>query len=63
MVLVGTGGNGGGGLVCARHLHNWGANVRILATAPLSSFKGVPASQLSIVQNLEIPVKHDLDAV
>lgn len=24
IVLAGTGGNGGGGLVCARRLHNWG---------------------------------------
>ena len=24
LVLAGSGGNGGGGLVCARRLHNWG---------------------------------------
>ena len=27
LVLAGTGGNGGGGLVCARRLRNWGAEV------------------------------------
>ena len=29
VVLVGSGGNGGGGLVCARHLHNWGSTVSV----------------------------------
>ncbi len=29
-VLCGSGGNGGGGLVCARHLANWGANVSVV---------------------------------
>ncbi len=29
VVLAGTGGNGGGGLVCARRLHNWGAEVEV----------------------------------
>jgi NAD(P)H-hydrate repair Nnr-like enzyme with NAD(P)H-hydrate epimerase domain len=30
VVLAGTGGNGGGALVCARRLHTWGAHVCIL---------------------------------
>ena len=29
VVLAGSGGNGGGGLVCARHLHNWGSTVSV----------------------------------
>ncbi|MBN1967580.1 MAG: hypothetical protein JW910_23190, partial [Anaerolineae bacterium] len=32
VVLAGTGGNGGGALVCARRLHNYGAAVRVLIT-------------------------------
>lgn len=30
IVLAGTGSNGGGGLVCARRLHGWGAGQRAL---------------------------------
>ena len=30
VVLAGTGGNGGGALVCARRLHNYGADARVL---------------------------------
>ncbi|HET60384.1 MAG TPA: NAD(P)H-hydrate epimerase, partial [Chloroflexi bacterium] len=28
VILAGRGGNGGGGLVCARRLHNWGATIQ-----------------------------------
>ncbi len=31
-VLAGTGGNGGGGMVGARHLHNWGAIIKLILT-------------------------------
>ena len=34
MVLAGTGGNGGGAMVAARRLHNWGAKVVIILTKP-----------------------------
>ncbi len=34
IVLAGTGGNGGGVLVCARRLHNWGAKVRVFLSKP-----------------------------
>jgi len=30
LALAGSDGNGDGGLVCARRLHNWGASVRVL---------------------------------
>ncbi|MEE8157916.1 MAG: NAD(P)H-hydrate epimerase, partial [Dehalococcoidia bacterium] len=42
LVLAGTGGNGGGGLVCARHLRNQGADVRVFTTAGASRFAEVP---------------------
>jgi len=32
IVLAGTGGNGGGALVCARRLHSWGAKVEVFLT-------------------------------
>ncbi|TWU25302.1 Bifunctional NAD(P)H-hydrate repair enzyme Nnr [Novipirellula galeiformis] len=56
VALAGRGGNGGGALVAARRLHCWGANVSVLLTKPSGAFEGVPAHQLSIVQQLGIPV-------
>src|SRR3972149_5374450 len=34
MLLIGPGNNGGDGLVAARHLHDWGAQVVVLLLAP-----------------------------
>ena len=38
VILAGTGGNGGGALVCARRLHNYGADVRVFITKPDTEF-------------------------
>ena len=55
LVLAGSGGNGGGGMVCARHLHNWGADVRVLATAPPDGQMGeVPRHQLRILDAIGV---------
>lgn len=56
VVLVGTGGNGGGALVCARRLHNYGATVQVFATKPDDQFTPVPAHQLEILQRMSVPV-------
>lgn len=56
IVLAGRGGNGGGALVAARRLHNWGASVEVALTRPAESFAGIPRHQLAIVQALGIPV-------
>ena len=56
LVLSGTGNNGGGGLVCARRLHGWGARVRVITAKPQEEFLGVPEHQLDIVDRLEIPI-------
>jgi len=55
-VLAGTGGNGGGALVCARRLHNWGADVRVFITKLDSDFTPVPAHQLDILRRINVPV-------
>lgn len=55
-VLAGTGGNGGGALVCARHLANWGAQVRVALAAAPETYRGVPQRQLAIVQRLGLPL-------
>jgi NAD(P)H-hydrate epimerase len=56
LVLCGAGNNGGGGLVCARRLHCWGARVRVITTKPQEEFRGVPEHQLDIVDRLGIPI-------
>ena len=56
LVLAGTGGNGGGGLVCARRLHNWGAEVQVWMTAPSTGLADVPLHQLGILQRMGISI-------
>ena len=61
-VLAGTGGNGGGALVCARRLNNWGADVHVYTTKPDDAFTPIPAHQLDILHRMKVPVNR-ADAV
>jgi NAD(P)H-hydrate epimerase len=55
-VLAGPGGNGGGGLVAARRLIGWGADVTVrLASAP-ADLVGVPLEQLRLLEHMEAPI-------
>ena len=56
LVLAGTGGNGGGGLVCARRLHGWGAEVRVCTTALADRFTEVSRHQLAILERMNVPL-------
>jgi NAD(P)H-hydrate epimerase len=56
MVLAGPGGNGGGGLVAARHLANRGVDVQVALSRPGAEFAGVPGHQLAILEKMQIPV-------
>ena len=56
VVLAGAGGNGGGALVCARRLNNWGAKVLVYTTHPDDAFALVPAHQLDILHRMQVPV-------
>ncbi len=56
VILAGRGNNGGGGLVAARHLLNWGAWVQVLLTHRPEEFSGVPAQQLAILQKMDLPL-------
>jgi NAD(P)H-hydrate epimerase len=51
-VLCGAGNNGGGGLVAARHLHNWGANVSISLPVGASRLKEIPNHQWKILKGM-----------
>lgn len=44
-VLCGPGNNGGGGMVAARHLHNWGVKVQVILAAEPNRLKEIPAQQ------------------
>lgn len=54
-VLAGTGGNGGGAMVCARRLHNWGVHVEVYLTKQ-AGFTPIPAHQLQILRNMGVPI-------
>lgn len=56
MVLAGAGGNGGGAMVAARRLANWGAEVRVVLARPVGEIHGVPAHQLNILERMGVPV-------
>ena len=56
IVLAGTGGNGGGALVCARRLHNWGAKVRVFLSGRLEKMTPIPLHQLRILQRMGVQV-------
>jgi NAD(P)H-hydrate epimerase len=55
-ILAGRGNNGGGGLVCARYLRNWGADVQVFVTHPDEHFSGIPAHQLEILRRMGVPI-------
>lgn len=55
-VCVGSGGNGGGGLVAARHLHNAGVSVTIVLAADKNRFTAIPGHQFDIVERMAIDV-------
>jgi len=56
VVLAGTGGNGGGALVCARRLHTWGAQVQVILSHPPTNYTPVSAHQLDIIQRMNLRV-------
>jgi len=54
-VLCGPGGNGGGGLVAARHLANRGVGVTVTLGAD-RSLGEVPEHQLAILERMDVPI-------
>lgn len=56
VVLAGRGNNGGGGLVAARHLLNWGAWVQVVLVHQPGQFQDVPGHQLQILRRMDAPL-------
>ena len=57
--LVGGGNNGGDGMVAARHLANWGANVEVMVGVTKDRIKEVPLRQMRILEQIGIPIAFD----
>lgn len=55
-VLAGSGGNGGGAMVAARRLADWGAEVDVRLSTDEERLQPVSAHQLTILRRLEITV-------
>ena len=56
VVLAGDGGNGGGGLACARHLANHGTPVSVVLDRPSGQLQGATARQYAIIDAMDVPV-------
>jgi NAD(P)H-hydrate epimerase len=63
IVLAGDGGNGGGGMACARHLANRGFQVSVVLDREPTDLSGAAAQQHSILSAMGIPVGVGPDAV
>jgi NAD(P)H-hydrate epimerase len=57
-VLAGKGGNGGGALVAARRLKNWGADVHVFLSNPENELISVTKVQLEIIKKSGISIAH-----
>ncbi|HQU16149.1 MAG: NAD(P)H-hydrate epimerase [Chromatiales bacterium 21-64-14] len=55
-VLAGSGGNGGGALVCARRLHTWGAEVTVVLARDTDAFVPASAHQWEILTRMGVAV-------
>jgi NAD(P)H-hydrate epimerase len=55
-VLAGPGGNGGGGLVAARRLIGWGADVAVRLASDPADLAAVPLEQLRLLEQMGAPI-------
>lgn len=56
LILCGTGGNGGDGMVAARFLHAWGAGVEVWLSRRPDPARGEAAHQLAILERMGITI-------
>lgn len=60
-IVCGTGNNGGGGMVAARHLHNWGAQITVKIIKGTSRMKPLPKKQLAILKAMQLKFIDNFD--
>ena len=63
IVVAGSGGNGGGGLACARHLANHEVQVGIVLDRNPEELPGAAKTQQEILDEMEIPIGVGTDAL
>jgi NAD(P)H-hydrate epimerase len=63
LVVAGNGGNGGGGMACARHLANRGVDVRVLLDRPPEALTGAAAHQHRTLDEMSVPHTTDADGL
>ena len=56
IVLAGPGGNGGGAMVAARHLFNWGFPVSVYLSHQHEKYGGVPGLQMKILKKMGLHI-------
>lgn len=54
VVLAGSGGNGGGALVCARILNTWGAKVEVVLSKSRDDYAGLILQQIEILESIPV---------
>ncbi|WP_435186499.1 NAD(P)H-hydrate epimerase [Halobellus sp. EA9] len=57
-ILAGNGGNGGGGMVCARHLANNGVPITVVLDRDPDTLSGAAAHQHRILDEMAVPVRN-----
>jgi NAD(P)H-hydrate epimerase len=58
-ILAGSGGNGGGGICCARHLYNRGYQINLLLTKEPKILRGSAKTQLNILTSAGFQPSHN----
>ncbi len=56
LVLAGSGGNGGDGMVAARFLHSWGGHPAVWLSHEAATLQGAPAHQFRSLRTLGLPI-------
>jgi len=60
LVMSGSGGNGGGAMVAARHLSNKGFNVEVVLSTKIENLKGVIKHQADILTKLPVKIYEEV---
>lgn len=63
IVIAGNGGNGGGGLTCARHLANRAIPVQVVLDRPTDELNGAAAHQAHILDKMDVPITSDIESL